>query len=432
MSATREPGTQQKRSRLIALCLGNSLAYYDLVIFSTLAVQISGAIFPAGDRTAALMQTLGLMGVAYVSRPLGAIVLGRLSDRAGRKQALLLSFLLAGVATLGQALVPAYADVGVLAPIAMLGFRLLLGFAIGGEFGASTAMLVEAAPTGRRGWFVALQLAGQDVGAVVAGLVAALLAISLTPSELGGWGWRVALLVGGGMIPLGLFLRARIEETLSDMAAPDAGARALVLGRPQILAILLLLAALFVADGIKYLGIYAQTVLGLEPKFAFGATITIAASGIMASLVGGLAADRIGRRPVVLAGLSLVTLGVVPAFWWLNASASLGTLVTVSGLLACTFAFASPAIVTMLAEVMPARGRATALAIVAAGGVAVINGTADLFNTWIIAASGDPLAPAWAMTLIGIAAVAIARALSETAPGRRAPRPFSRADTVTV
>lgn len=413
---------------LVGLCLGNALAYYDLLIFSVMAVQISQAIFPEGDPFVGLMQTLCLVGVSYVVRPAGAILLGRYADRAGRRRALLVAFALSGIAVIGQALVPSYATAGIVAPVLMLVCRVMIGIAMGGEFGATTAMLIECAGAHRRGAFVALQLAGQDIGRLAAGLVALLLAAALSPAQLVDWGWRAALLVGGSIVPYGLYLRARLAETLAPAAAAGPAPRDAAAAPARAAAILLFLAALFVADGIKYLAIYAQTVLGLAPKIAFGSTVALSLTAICFSLLGGRVSDGVGRRPVILAGIAFSTLAILPCFLVLNALPGLTSLVVASGVLAAGLAFSSAPLIAALAELVPPRRRALSLSVTAAFGVALINGTADLAITWLLRVTGAPLAPAWAMTAAGLVALAAAWVLPR-ARDAEAAFLLSRSDT---
>ena len=203
-----------KTGAVIGVSLGNALAFYDFLIFGIFAVQISKVIYPPTTGITQLLLALGTFGIGFLTRPLGAIIIGRIGDRVGRKPAMVLSFSLAGIAVIGQALVPPFAMIGLAAPIAMLLFRLLLGFAIGGEVGPSTSYLVEAAPEKRRGLFVSLQYATQDSAALLAGIVGFLLSRGLSEEALNAWGWRVAMLVGASIVPFGLYLRSRLEETL--------------------------------------------------------------------------------------------------------------------------------------------------------------------------------------------------------------------------
>lgn len=125
---------------------GNALEFYDFITFSFFAVQIGQTFFPSSDAGASLLASLATFGVGFLTRPIGAIVIGRMADRGGQKPAMLLSFTLLGVAIVGLALTPGYRTIGVVAPILAIIFRLIQGFALGGEVGPSTAFLIEAAP----------------------------------------------------------------------------------------------------------------------------------------------------------------------------------------------------------------------------------------------------------------------------------------------
>lgn len=139
--------------RMVAISLGNALEFYDFMIFSFFAVQIAHTIIPSEQ---GLLLTLATFGVGFCTRPLGAFVIGRYGDRAGRKPAMMWSFGLMGVSILGTALTPSYANIGVAAPVLLLCFRLLQGFALGGEVGPITAYAAEAAPPGHRARYVSM------------------------------------------------------------------------------------------------------------------------------------------------------------------------------------------------------------------------------------------------------------------------------------
>ena len=150
-----------------AASIGNALEWFDLLIYGYFAATISRLFFPSHDPTVSLLLAFGTFGAAYLIRPLGAIVLGGYADRAGRKASLMVSIVLMMVGTLLMAIMPTYASIGILAPLAVLIARLMQGFAVGGEFGSATAFLVEHGP-GRKGFFASFQWAGQGLGAVLA------------------------------------------------------------------------------------------------------------------------------------------------------------------------------------------------------------------------------------------------------------------------
>src|SRR5512146_483715 len=163
----------------LAVAAGNGLEFYDFVTYAFFATQIGHTFFPSKTPGLSLLSSLATFGVGFLTRPLGAVVIGRFGDRAGRKPAMMLSLCLIGVAVTGLSLTPSYASIGTLAPILVIVFRLLQGFALGGEVGPSTAFLLEAAPPSRRGLYVSLQATSADAAALIAGVVGMVLASTL-------------------------------------------------------------------------------------------------------------------------------------------------------------------------------------------------------------------------------------------------------------
>src|SRR5215472_2709640 len=211
---------------VVAVSIGNALGFYDFLTYVFFAVYISKTFFPAHSETASLLATYGASFVGFLARPVGAMVIGPMGDRIGRKAAMMLSFALMGIGVIGVALTPSYARIGIAAPILVILFRIVQGFALGGEVGPTTAYLVEAAPPERRGFYASLQYATQDAGVLVAGLIGTVLAAILNDQQLQDWGWRIAILIGGAIVPFGLWMRRDLPETLhaaDDAAlAPDA------------------------------------------------------------------------------------------------------------------------------------------------------------------------------------------------------------------
>src|SRR5215831_17758886 len=164
---------------VMAVFVGNGLEFYDFLTFSYFAVYISKTFFPKGNPSVALLATLATFGVGFLTRPVGAYVIGRMGDRIGRKPAMVFSFALMGVAIVGLALTPSYAVIGPAAPVIVLLFRLVQGFALGGEVGPTTAFMAEAAPLARRGLYLSMQYATQDAAVLTAGLVGTTLATLL-------------------------------------------------------------------------------------------------------------------------------------------------------------------------------------------------------------------------------------------------------------
>jgi MFS family permease len=177
---------QLTRGQIAAVTAGNALEFYDFVTYAFFATQIGRALFP-GDASSKLLLSLATFGVGFLSRPLGGLIIGRMADRRGRKPAMILSFTTMGAAMTGLALTPSYAVIGMAAPILAVIFRLLQGFALGGEVGPNIAYLLEAAPKNRRGLYIALNFASADFAALVAGLLGFGLSslLTTTTSRLG-------------------------------------------------------------------------------------------------------------------------------------------------------------------------------------------------------------------------------------------------------
>jgi MFS family permease len=406
---------------LIAVGLGNALAFYDLIIFSVFAVQISRVIYPAGDPATELMLTLGTFALGFLTRPLGAVVIGRFGDRKGRKPAMLLSFSLAGTAVLAQALVPPYAAIGIAAPLLMLALRMILGFAIGGEVGPSTAYLVECAPPAKRGTIVSVQFATQEAASLVAGIVGFVLAGVLSTAALEAWGWRVAMAIGALIVPFGLWARSRLEETLhvahaeTDSVAEHGRSP----NRLALLGFVMISSATVATYGLQYLNTYAQRQLGLPVQEAFTATIFYGLAAVVFNLGGGWLSDRYGRKPVMIGGTAVLALGLLPGFILLNVSPTVLTLLIVSFTLSIPNAIGPAAAVVGLTEALPPRARSANLAIPYALGVAVFGGSAQFIVAWLLKTTGNPLAPAYyvtAIVLVGLTAMAL---MPETAPVKR-------------
>src|SRR6476469_7840379 len=199
-------GPSLSRSQIAAVTAGNALEFYDFVTYAFFATQIGRALFP-GDSSNSLLLSLATFGVGFLTRPLGGLVIGRMADRRGRKPAMILSFTMMGLSMTGLALTPSYAMIGMAAPVLAVLFRLVQGFALGGEVGPHIAYLMEAAPRHRRVFYISLNFAAADLAVMIAVLVGFGLASTLSAPALEAWGWRAAFLIGAVIVPFGLRLR---------------------------------------------------------------------------------------------------------------------------------------------------------------------------------------------------------------------------------
>jgi len=201
------------RTAVAAAAIGNVLEWYDFAVYSFLAAIIGRNFFPSGDPSAELLYSFAVFGMGFLARPLGAILIGRLGDLKGRKTALLLTIFMMASGTVLMGLAPTYAQAGILGPIVILLARLIQGFSAGGEWGGSTAFIVEWAPEGKRGFYGSFQQSSVAGGLLLGSGFAALLSTVLSPESMDGWGWRIPFLLGGLLGPVGLWMRRRSGPT---------------------------------------------------------------------------------------------------------------------------------------------------------------------------------------------------------------------------
>ena len=314
-----------ERKAVAAIVLGNALEFYDFTIYAFFAKPIGEAFFPAKDATDSLLASLALFGIGYVMRPIGGVVIGAYADRAGRKPAMLITIALMAVGMLMLALSPGYATLGVSAQVIVIAGRLIQGFALGGEVGPSTAYLLEAAPPAHRGFVASWQIASQGCAALVAGLVASALALTVGEQAMAQWGWRIMFGLGIAVVPVGLIIRSHLPETagVEAGAAKEGSTRAVVVrlvrdhGRLLFLTFLVIAASTVSNLVGTNMPVYAETTLGLTATVSNAVPIALGLASIGFPLLGGWLADRIGRRPVMIVPRVLIAVLVVPAFAWL-------------------------------------------------------------------------------------------------------------------
>jgi MFS family permease len=196
--------------------VGSALEYYDFSIYAAAAALVFPQIFfPSESPAVALIASLATYGVGYVARPIGAFVLGNAGDKHGRKRVLVFAMMVMGLSTLLVGLLPTYAQVGVWAPILLVVLRLIQGFAVAGELGGASAMIVEHSPDGKRGFLTSFSLQGTQAGSILASASFIPLSTYLSPAAFQAWGWRIPFLLSVVVIVAGLIIRSRVDETPS-------------------------------------------------------------------------------------------------------------------------------------------------------------------------------------------------------------------------
>ena len=310
------PDTTGRMPRRAAMSgwIGSALEYYDFSIYAAAAALVFPQVFfPSGNPTVALVASLATYGVGYVARPIGAFVLGNYGDRHGRKRVLVFAMTVMGLATLLVGLLPTYQQVGVLAPILLVLLRLIQGFAVAGELGGASAMIVEHAPSNRRGFLTSFSLQGTQAGGVLASASFIPLATFLPHSAFLAWGWRVPFLLSVVVIVAGLIIRRGVAETpaflreeqahtvprvpVADVFRESGGAvfRAICMGLANVIGVTV------VVFGTAYA---TQPAYGVNISPSIYLWIPVIANLVAIVLIPffGRLSDRIGRRPLMIWG----------------------------------------------------------------------------------------------------------------------------------
>ncbi len=408
---------------ILGATIGNMLEFYDFITYSFFAIQIGHTFFPAQSQFNSLMLSLATFGAGFITRPIGALVIGAYSDRVGRRPAMILSFAMMGSAIVALALIPSYDAIGVAAPVLAIVARLAQGFSLGGEVGPTTAYLMEAAAADKRGIAVAWQPASQQIAATAGSLMGLALSALLSSEALESYGWRIAFLFGALTLPFGLWMRSNLPETLhrrEEMAsvAPSAKGRGPVRGNARIviLGLLVLASGTIITYVTQYMTTYAENTLRVSTNVAFATTAVSNGAGIVGALCGGWLADRAGRWPVMVWPQFLALLMTYPVFLWIVATHSAWALLGGLGVLTLVGSIPYSAFYVAFTESLPKNIRGRAGATIYAVAIAAFGGTAQLIVTWLIHATGSALAPAWYMlfaTAVGLVAMTVMR---ESAP----------------
>jgi MHS family proline/betaine transporter-like MFS transporter len=388
---------------VVATSLGNALEWFDISVYAYFAVYLSKAFFPANDPTTSLLLTFGTFGLTFLARPVGGVLLGAYADRHGRKASLLLSIVMMTFGTLAVACMPTFDKIGVLAPLLVIVARLVQGFSAGGEFGSSTAFLVEHMP-GRRGFVASWQFASQGVSSLLGSGFGVLLSSTLSEAELQTWGWRIPFLFGVLIGPVGLYIRSKIEDATAPPAAKDDTPIRNVF-MEQKFPVLLAVGALAVSTAVNYLIIYMPTyvvkTLHLPPTIGYLAAFAAAIAAITLNPVAGFISDRVGRTPYMTTIGVVMLFAIFPLFLLLASKPSGAIIVLAVLVLGSLKALYLGALAALMSELFPASTRGTGLGLSYNIGVTVFGGMGPAIVTWLgtFALLGD-LAPGYYLTAV--------------------------------
>ncbi|UXA17951.1 MFS transporter [Mycobacterium sp. SMC-4] len=403
--------------------IGNAVEWFDFAIYGFLATFIAAQFFPAGNDTAALLNTFAIFAAAFFMRPLGGFFFGPLGDRIGRQRVLAIVILLMSAATLAIGLLPTYDAIGLAAPLLLLIFRCLQGFSAGGEYGGGAVYLAEFASDRRRGVTVTFMAWSGVVGFLLGSLTVTLLQALLSAEAMQDYGWRIPFLIAGPLGLVGLYIRLRLGDTpqfaeldKADKTSDSPLREAVSTSRRQILQVL----GLFVVFNIGYYIVFTflptYFIRTLEfSKTASFVSITLACLvALVLILPLAMLSDRVGRRPMLIAGAVAFAVLGYPLFLLLNSGSLVAAILAHCTLAAIESIYISAA-VTAGVELFATRVRFSGFSVGYNLCVAVFGGTTPYVVTWLTAATGNPLAPAFYLIVAALISLATVFTVDESA-----------------
>ncbi len=325
-----ESGARASSIRQVAFAgfVGTTMEWYDFFLYGAATALIFNQLyFPSVDPLIGTLAAFSAFAVGFIARPLGGIIFGHFGDKLGRKQNLVITLALMGLASAAIGLLPTFETIGIWAPIILVVLRILQGFAVGGEWGGAVLMTVEHAPDDRRGFYASWVQMGVPAGIVLANGIYLLFETSLSEEAFLSWGWRVPFLLSIFLVAIGLYIRLRIEESpaFSEIQESHAETQTPVLDviRNQPKNVLVSLGARLGDNVIftifeVFVLTYITQQLGLPESLALAGVLIGAGLELFTIPFFGALTDRVGRRPVFMGGLIFCVLYIFPFFWLLE------------------------------------------------------------------------------------------------------------------
>lgn len=391
--------------------VGQFIEFYDFALYGLSAVTLAKLFFPGESELASMLSTFATFGVAFFVRPLGGLFFGALGDRIGRRKVLYITLLAIGVATTLIGLLPTYASIGSAAPALLVLCRLAQGFSAGGESVGAPAFVFEHAPLERRGFWLNITLAATALPSVVAGTLILVLSQTLSPANFMSYGWRIPFLLSLPLAFFGLWIRSRTEESPAfQQVLRKAEHReyspvrdAFRENKVRMLQVVFVMG--LTAMGFYFLSgyfvSYVQKSGGLSPE---GSLLTNAAAMLLYAVllpVGGVIGDRVGRKPMLVAGSLALAVLAVPSFS-LVTSGSLGLALLGQSLFVLCLVTYGGGCYTFFVEIFTTRTRFTSAAVSYNIAYALFGGTAPFVGTYLVGRTGVPSAPGYYMAAAAV------------------------------
>lgn len=402
---------QARKKAVTAAGIGNFVEWFDFVLYAQFAAIIAVHFFPSDNPTSGLLATFAVFALGFLARPIGGVLFGHYGDKHGRKKALSLAVLLMSVATLAIGLTPTYASIGIAAPVLLTIWRVCQGLSAGGEYAGSSSFVIEFAPKGKQALYGSINPIATALGIIAGAVVGLLMTQLMDPDVVNSWGWRIPFMIAGPLGIIGLYLRNKVEETPEFQSIQNQIKD--VKHAPLVEAFQtskMNMLTLFGWASVNGLGFYMLT--GYMITFMTNAaqmdrpqalTVYIIALILFsfACYFAGKLIDKIGVGIVAVTSAVVMGLIIVPAFKLLNAGDLFNSILGLS-LFGIVMGFICTITPLLMVTLFPARIRYSASALAYNLAYGLLGGTAPYIATYLIAETGNNLAPAYYVVIVTV------------------------------
>lgn len=398
-----------RKKAITAAGIGNFVEWFDFVLYAQFAAIIAIHFFPSDNPTSGLLATFAVFALGFLARPIGGVIFGHYGDKHGRKKALSAAVLLMSMATLAIGLTPNYESIGLMAPILLVVWRVCQGLSAGGEYAGSSSFVIEFAPKNKKALYGSINPIATALGIIGGALVGLLMTQLLSPEVINTWGWRIPFMIAGPLGVVGLYLRNKVEET-PEFQAIQQQVKA-EKHAPLVEAFKMSKMNMFTLFGwasLNGLGFYMLTgymitfmtnAAQMARPQALSVYIVALILFSVACFFAGKLIDRIGLAKVAIASAIMMSLLIVPAFQLLSTGELFASIIGLS-VFGVVMGFICTVTPTLMVVLFPAHIRYSASALAYNMAYGLLGGTAPYIATYLIAETGNHLAPAYYVVLI--------------------------------